>query len=181
MQSRSSPPSPLPPNRPVPSSWRRFAFDWRTVLLWAFLPIAALIAPPGLAVGALIWWRNSKTWDYRERWSGTWLLAIVGLVVYGGITWVVHPLPSLLYALFIGRRENFLVAGLRDIGEMWLLHLCFAPACALILEGLHPLTRRVSRLSRYRVPRRGKAGSVSPSRPPASSPSLVPLSLTYFG
>jgi len=144
------------------------------VLLRAFLPIAALIALPGLAIGALIWWRNSKTWDYRERWSGTWVLAIVGLVVYGVITWVVHPLPSLLYTLFIGRQESFLVAGLRDVGEMWLLHLCFAPACALVLEGLHPLTRRVSRLSRYRVPRRGKAGSVSPSHPPASSLSLVP-------
>ncbi len=167
MQSMSSPPSLLPPNRPVSSRWR-------TVLLRAFLPIAALIALPGLAIGALIWWRNSKTWDYRERWSGTWVLAIVGLVVYGVITWVVHPLPSLLYTLFIGRQESFLVAGLRDVGEMWLLHLCFAPACALVLEGLHPLTRRVSRLSRYRVPRRGKAGSVSPSHPPASSLSLVP-------
>ena len=167
MQSRSSPPSPLPPNRPAPSRWR-------TALLQAFLSIAALLALPGLAIGALIWWRNSKTWDYRERWSGTWVLAIVGLVVYAVITWVAHPLPSLLYALFIGRRESFLVAGLRDVGEMWLLHLCFAPACALILEGLHPLTRRVRRLPRYRVLRRGRAGRVSPGHPPASSLPLVP-------
>jgi hypothetical protein len=175
MPSMSSPPSPLLPNWPAPSLRRRFAFDWRTALLRAFLPIAALLAPPGLGIGALIWWRTSKTWDYRERWSGTRLLAIVGLVVYGAITWVAHPLPSMLHALFVGRRESFLITGLREVGEMWLLHLCFAPTCALILEWLHPLTRRVRLLPRERVPRRGKAGSVSTGHPSASSTlSLVP-------
>ncbi len=164
MQSTSSPPSSLPPNRPVPSRWR-------TALLQAFLSIAALLALPGLGVGALIWWRTSKTWDYRERWSGTWVLAIIGLVVYGVITWVAHPLPSLLRALLVDRRENVLVAGLEDVGKMWMLHLCFAPACALILEWLHPLTQRVRLLPRYRVPRRRE---VPPGHPPLSSPSSVP-------
>ena len=134
MQSISSPPSPLPPNRPAPSLRQRFACNWRAALLRIFLPIAALLALPSLALSALIWWRTSKTWDYRERWTGTWVLAIIGLVVYGVITWVAHPLPSLFHALLVGRRESFLAAGLRAVGEMWLLHLCFAPACALILE-----------------------------------------------
>ena len=173
MQSMSSPPSPLLPNRPAPSLRQRFAFGWRMVLLWIFLPIAVLLALPGLCIGALIWWRTSKTWDYRERWSGTWLLAIVGLVFYGALTWVVHPLPSLFHVLFVGRRESFLAVGLRDVGEIWLLHLCFAPTCALILEGLHPLTRRVNWLPHYRVPRRGRASSTSPGQPPTSSQSLV--------
>jgi hypothetical protein len=134
-----------------------------------------------LSVGALIWWRTGKTWDYRERWAGTWVLAITGLVVYGGITWVAHPLPSLFQALIAPRQEGVLAAGLRGVGKLWLLHLCFAPACALILEWLHPLTRRVRWLSRYRVPRRGKAGSVSPGDPPAGSLSLVltPRHSTY--
>ncbi len=48
----------------------------RKALLRAFLPIAALLALPGLGIGALIWWRTGKTWDYRERLAGTWLLAI---------------------------------------------------------------------------------------------------------
>ncbi len=164
MRSTSSPPSPLPPNRPAPSRWRR-------ALLRAFLPIAAGLSLPGLGVGALIWWRTSKTWDYRERWSGIWVLAIIGLVVYGVITWVAHPLPSLLRALFVDRRENILVAGLEDVGKMWMLHLCFAPACALILEWLHPLTQRVRLLPRYRVPRRGE---VPPGHPPVSSLSSAP-------
>src|SRR5258708_4475310 len=174
MRPMSSPPSPPLPNRPGPILRRRFAFEWRAVLLRIFLPIAALVALPSLGIGALIWWRTSKTWDYRERWSGTWVLAIVGLVVYGAITWVAHPLPSLFDALLVGRRESFLAAGLRAVGEMWLLHLCFAPACALILEWLHPLTRRVRWLSRYRVPRRGKAVGVPPGHPPTSPLSLVP-------
>src|SRR5713101_54634 len=173
MQSMSSPPPPLPPNRPAPSRWRRFLLDWQEVLLRIFLPIAALLAPPSLGIGALIWWRNSKTWDYRERWTGTWVLAIIGLVVYGVITWVAHPLPALFHALFVGRRESFLAAVLRDVGEVWLLHLCFAPACALILEWLHPLTRRVHLLPRYRVPRRGKAGNVPPGHSPVGSLSSV--------
>ena len=176
MQPMSSPPSPLLPNRPASSPWQRFLLDWRAVLLRIFLPIAALLAPASLGIGALIWWRASKTWDYRERWSGTWVLAIIGLVVYAGITWIAHPLPSVLHALLVDRQKNVLVAGLQAVGILWLLHLCFAPACALILEGLHPLTRRVRWLSRERAPRRGKARSVSPGHPPARSLSLVPAS-----
>lgn len=174
MQSMSSPLTPLLPNRPAP--WQRFLLDWRAVLLRICLPLAALLAPASLGIGALIWWRTSKTWDYQERWTGTWVLAIVGLVVYAGITWIAHPLPSLLHTLFARHHENVLVAGLQVVGKLWLLHLCFAPACALILEGLHPLTRRVRWLSRERAPRRGKARSASPGHPPASSLSLVPAS-----
>src|SRR5258707_13561624 len=174
MQSMSSPPSPLQPNRPAPSLRRRFAFDWRTALLRIFLPIAALLALPSLALSALGWWRTSKTWDCRERWTGTWVLAIIGLVVYGVITWVAHPLPSLFHALLVGRRESFLAAGLRAVGEMWLLHLFFAPACPLILEGLHPLTSRVGWPLRYRSPRRGKAVGVPPGHPPATHSSPLP-------
>jgi hypothetical protein len=177
MQSMSSPPSPLSSNQSTPSLCRRLLLGWRTTLLRIFLPIAAALALPSLGIGALIWWRTGKTWDYRERWAGTWVLAIIGLVVFGGITWVAHPLPSLFHALLVDRQENVLVAGLRDVGKQWLLHLCFAPACALILEWLHPLTRRVRWLSHYRVLRRGKAGSVSPGDRPASSLSLVPTPL----
>jgi hypothetical protein len=146
------------------------------VLLRVFLPIAALLALPSLALGALVWWRASKTWDYRERWSGTCVLAIVGLVLYAAITWVAHPLPSLLYALFVARRESVIIAGLRAVGEMWLLHVCFAPTCALILEWLHPLTRRMHLLPRYPVPRRGNADHIPPGHPPVSSLSSVPTS-----
>src|SRR5260370_1457884 len=174
MQSISSPPSPLPPKRPGASVRQRFVCNWRAALLRIFLPIAAGLSPTGLGIGACIWWQNSKTWDYRERWTGCWVLTIIGLVAYGVITWVANPLPSLFHALLVGRRESFLAAGLRAVGEMWLLHLCFAPACALILEWLHPLTRRVRWLPRYRVPRRGKAAGISPGHHPASPLSLVP-------
>lgn len=172
MQSMSSPPSLLPSNQPSP--WQRFFLDWRKALLRLFLPIAVLLALPSLAFGALIWWRTSKTWDYRERWTGTWVLAIIGLVAYAAITWGAHPLLSLFHALFIERRESFFVTALRDVGEMWLLHLCFTPACALLLEWFHPLTRRVRLLPRYRVPRRRKAGRVSAGSPPVGSLSSAP-------
>ncbi len=154
----------------------------RKALLRAFLPIAALLALPGLGIGALIWWRTGKTWDYRERLAGTWLLAIIGLVVYAAITWAAHPLPSMLHALLVDRQKNVLSAGLQDVGKMWLLHLCFAPACALILEWLHPLTRPVRRLPRFRAPRRGQAGCVSPlvPTPPPSSLRSSPSSQVSF-
>src|SRR5260370_39916734 len=134
-----SPPCSQRPCPPFPSP-PRVSCDLRMVLLSVFLPVTAALALPSLGIGALIWWRTSKTWDYRERWSGTWVLAIVGLVVYGAITWVAHPLPSLLHALFVDRRASFLVVSLRGVGEMWLLHLCFAPAFALGLQGPNPLT-----------------------------------------
>ncbi len=151
------------------------------MLLRAFLPIAVLLALPSLALGALAWWRTSKTWDSQERWSGTWVLAIVGLVLYGVITWIAHPLSFLLHEFFVGRRENLPVAGLEAVGKMWLLHLCFAPTCALLLEWLHPLTRRVRLLPRYRAPRRGNAGSVPPGHPPVRSLSSVPTSSSPSG
>jgi hypothetical protein len=173
MQSMSSQPSLLPSNRPDPSLWRRLLLGLRTRLLRIFLPIAAALALPSLGIGALIWWRTSKTWDYRERWAGTWVLAIAGLVVYAALTWFAHPLPSLFHALLVERRESILVASLRAVGKLWLLHLCFAPACALILEWLHPLTRRVRWLARSRVPRRGQAGGALPDHSSASALPLV--------
>ena len=175
MQSMTSPPSLLPSNQSAPSLWRRLLLGWRTTLLRIFLPSAAALALPSLGVGALIWWRTGKTWDYRDRWAGTWVLAIVGLVVYAALTWVAHPLPSLFHALFVERQESILVAGLRAVGEIWLLHLCFAPACALVLEWLHPLTRRARWLARSRVPRRGKAGRASTDH---SSARALPLNAT---
>src|SRR5690242_6725167 len=127
MQSMFSPPSLLPSNRPAPSLWRRFLLDWRRWLLRVFLLLSVALALPSLGIGALIWWRTGKTWDYRERWAGTWVLAIVGVVVYAALAWTVHPLPSLLHALLVERWESILAAGLRAVGKLWLLHLCFAP------------------------------------------------------
>jgi hypothetical protein len=173
MQSMSSPPSLLSSNQPAPSLWRRLLLEWRTVLLRVFLPLSVALALPSLGIGALIWWRSSKTWDYRERWAGTWVLAIIGVVVYTALTWVAHPLPSLFSALLAARQQSILAAGLRAVGKLWLLHLCFAPACALVLEWLHPLTRRVRWLARPRVPRPGKAGGATPDRSLASALSLV--------
>ena len=181
MQSKPSPLSPLPTSRAAPSPRWRLAFDWRTALLRTFLPMAALLALPGLGIGALIWWRTSKTWDYRERWAGTWLLAIVGLAAYAVITWVARPLPALLHALLVDRQKRALVAGVRAVGELWLLHLCFAPACALILEWLHPLTRRARLSPRYRAPWRGQADGISPGQSPAVQPPPTEPLGTYLG
>src|SRR5205814_206285 len=64
-----------------------------------------------------------------------------------------------------------LVTGLRWLGLLWLLHLCFAPTCALILEGLHPLTRRICLLPRASVREPGTAradGSPSLATPRSS-------------
>ncbi len=55
----------------------------RRGLLWVFLPLAAFLALPSLLIAALWWWRASKTWDAQERWSGTWLLAVVCGCAYG--------------------------------------------------------------------------------------------------
>jgi hypothetical protein len=169
----SSRPSPPPSLRPPRSSPLRCPVTIRQALLALYLPIAAVIAMPSLGIGALIWWRASKTWDCRERWSGTWLMAIVGLLIYGFVSWFDHPLPTLLHTLSAALLHSSagprpLVTGLRWLGLLWLLHLCFAPTCALILEGLHPLSRRVRLLPRahMREPGAGRAdGFVSPPTP----------------
>ncbi len=170
MSSKSSPPPLLRPHR---SSPLRCPVSIRQALLALFLPIAAVIALPSLGIGALIWWRASKTWDCRERWSGTWLMAIVGLLIYGLVSWFDHPLPALVHTLsaallHLSAGPRSLVTGLRWLGLLWLLHLCFAPTCALILEGLHPLSRRVRLLPRAHMREPGTAradGFASPATP----------------
>src|SRR5437899_10822206 len=152
MSSRAFPPLPPSPHRPFPSPLHR-PVGARRVLLALFLPIAAVLALPSLGIGALIWWRASKTWDSSERWSGTWLMAIIGLLVYCFLTWFDHPLPSLFLRLsddltHLPTEPRSLVTGLRWLELLWLLHLCFAPTCALILERLLPLSRRVHLLPR---------------------------------
>ncbi len=161
MSSRSSP-LPPPQSHQSPPSPRRRPVGVRQALFAIFLPLAAVLALPSLGIGALIWWRASTTWDYRERWSGTWLMAIVGLLVYGFLTWFNHPLPFLFHTLSVdlshlSAEPRSLVTGLRWLGLLWLLHLCFAPTCALILEGLHPLTRRVRLLPRASARKPGTA------------------------
>jgi hypothetical protein len=74
----------------------------RRILFWLFLLQAALFACPALVLALLLWWRASKTWDARERWSGTWLLAVVCSGIYGGLLYIGHPLPSLLDRLAFG-------------------------------------------------------------------------------
>ena len=118
MQPMSSPPSLLPSNRSAPSLWQRLLPGWRRWLLRLFLPLSAALALPSLGIGALIWWRSSKTWDYRERWAGTWVLALVGLVVYAVLTWAAHPLPTLFHALLTESRESILVGSLRAVGKL---------------------------------------------------------------
>jgi hypothetical protein len=176
MSSRAFPLPPSSPHRPFPSP-PRHPVGARRVLLALFLPIAAVFALPSLGIGALIWWRASKTWDSRERWSGTWLMAIVGLLVYGCLTWFDHPLPSLFHSLSVdlshlSAEPRSLVTGLRWLGLLWLLHLCFAPTCALILEGLLPLSRRVHLLPRAAAREPGMVrvdGFVHPATLPRSS------------
>ena len=66
-----------------------------------------------------------------------------------------------------------MLVGLHWLGLLWMLNLCFAPTCALILEGLHPMTKRVRPLLRYPVTRPVPAGgdasissfSLSPASP----------------
>jgi hypothetical protein len=130
---------------------RRYRLGIRRALLALFLLVAASFALPSLGIAALIWWRAGKTWDSREWWSGTWLLAIIGLLVYGCLTWLYHPLPSLLHSLSVALpplapEPRSLAVGLRWLYLLWLLHLCLAPVCALLLELLHPLSKRVSLL-----------------------------------
>jgi hypothetical protein len=122
----------------------------RRGLLWVFLPLAAFLALPSLLIAALWWWRASKTWDAQERWSGTWLLAVVCGCAYGGILWFGHPFPSLLQAVvfFHHTWSETMVA----LERLWGLHLLLAPACALLLEALRPLSRRVRLSSRRPVP-----------------------------
>ncbi len=176
MSSRASPPLPPSPHRSFLSPLHR-PVGARRALLALFLPIAAVFALPSLGIGALIWWRASKTWDSRERWSGTWLMAIIGLLVYGFLTWFYHPLPSLflslsVYLTHLPTEPRALVTGLRWLGLLWLLHLCFAPTCALILEGLHPLSRRIHLLPRASAREPGTAsgdGFAHPATLPHSS------------
>src|SRR2546430_994825 len=100
MSSRASPPLPPSPHRPFPSPLHR-PVGARRVLIALFLPIAAVLALPSLGMGTLIWWRASKTWDSSERWSGTWLMATIGLLVYGFVSWFYHPLPFLFHSLSV--------------------------------------------------------------------------------
>ncbi len=114
----------------------------RRILFWLFLLLAALFACPALVLALLLWWRASKTWDARERWSGTWLLAVVCSGIYGGLPFVGHPLPVLLERLAFGLfHHRALSQSLGALEQMWEVNLLLTPACALILEALHPLSR----------------------------------------
>lgn len=139
----------------------------RHALLWAFLTLATCLALPSLLIGLLLWWSAGRTWDTRERWSGIWLLAGVCGAVYGGLLWLSRPLPFLLQAVAFGLLHHALAEGMGTLAHLWALHLLLTPVCALILEGLHPLSRRV-RLRPRRPPSNptGCIAQVSTQAPP---------------
>jgi hypothetical protein len=146
----------------------------RARLFWLFLPLAALFAFPALVIALLMWWRASKTWDAHERWSGTWLLALVCGAIYGGLLYVAHPLPSLLeHVVFELLHPRVLYQHVGALAQLWGLNLLLTPACALILEALHPLSR-YARLAPRRPLRplqaaAEEAGIVAPTAPPAEA------------
>ena len=156
----------------------------RRTLLWTFLPLAACLALPSLLIALLLWWSAGRTWDSRERWSGIWLLAGVCSAIYGGLLWLGHPLSFLVQAVALGLLQRSLTESAVALAHLWALHLLLAPVCALVLEGLHPLSRRVRSRPR-RLPSsswRSKLGELRPLTAPASTaqaatqaPSLEPL------
>jgi hypothetical protein len=162
--------SPLLPLHAITSVLRML----RARLFWLFLPLAALFAFPALVIALLMWWRASKTWDAREWWSGTWLLTLVCGAIYGGLLYVAHPLPSLLErVVFELLRPQWLSQHVGALAQLWGLNLLLTPACALILEALHPLSRYA-----HLAPRRPlrplqaaavEAGIVAPKAPPAEA------------
>jgi hypothetical protein len=177
----------LPPSAPqLNRSASAFTFSLRKSFLALFLLVAALFALPSLAIGALVWRSASKTWDYRERWRGAWLFAIPGVLVYVLIMWFAHPLWYMLGGVFYSLLHGHLLFAVEWLGLIWLLHLFLAPACALILEGLHPMTKRIQLLPRHLVPppKEARSAQLSPSsfptmtpfraQPPQVAPSPVP-------
>src|SRR5258708_30308035 len=146
----------------------------RRGLLWIFLPLAACFALPSLLMAALLWWRASKTWDAQERWSGTWLVAVVCGGIYGGILWFGHPLPSLLQTIVFGVFDHALSRSVVSLERLWGLHLLLIPACALILEGLHPLSRRVRLKPRYSIPPSREHTPATQPFPPPALPAVTP-------
>jgi hypothetical protein len=114
----------------------------RARLFWLFLPFAALFAFPALVIALLMWWRASETWDAGERWSGTWLLALVCGAIYGGLLYVAHPLPSLTERIVFGLlHPHGFSQCINALAQVWGLNLLLTPSCALTLEALHPLSR----------------------------------------
>ncbi len=146
----------------------------RRGLLWIFLPLAACFALPSLLMAALLWWRASKTWDAQERWSGTWLLAVVCGGIYAGILWFAHPLPSLLQTIVFGVFDHALSKSVVSLERLWGLHLLLIPACALILEGLHPLSRRVRLKPRCSIPPSRETTEETQSVPALALPAAAP-------
>ncbi len=151
----------------------------RARLFWLFLPLAAFFALPSLVIALLMWWRASKTWDAHERWSGTWLLALVCGAIYGGLLYVEHPLPSLLErVVFELLHPQGLSQHIGALAQLWGLNLLLTPVCALILEASHPLSR-YARLA----PRR-PAGSLQANTMQAGTapfcPAPAPLSSNSF-
>jgi hypothetical protein len=124
----------------------------RPVLLWVFLPLAAFFAFPSLLIALLVWWRISKTWDSHERWSGTWLLAVICTGAYAGLLWFGHSFPSLVQAVAFGVFHHAVSQVVLSLERLWGLDLLLTPLYALILEGLHPLSRRVHLNPRRPVP-----------------------------
>ncbi len=102
----------------------------RRLALLLFLCVAALLALPSLAAGAFLWWSADRTWDYRERWAGIWLLAIPGCLTYALLLRYVYPIKLLLAVSSGGVWQRLCL--------LWAVHMLLTPGISLLLEAFNP-------------------------------------------
>jgi hypothetical protein len=142
----------------------------------AFLSLALVLALPALAIGALLWWIASRTWDHQERWSGIWLLAIPTCTTYALLLRFVHPPPVLLASFASNAWRSFL--------QLWGMNMLLSPCVALLLEALYPMNRRAHPPVCLSLPegvdRKRSGTKFQPARPAALPVPLEPLG-AYLG
>jgi hypothetical protein len=96
----------------------------RWVMYVSVLMAFGVLSPFTIGLGLVLRGQAARSFDSRDSWRGIWAFAILGVMAYGLLFWLLHPLSFLLVALFRALRFGHLAEGVQPLLLLWGIMRC---------------------------------------------------------
>src|SRR5216684_263494 len=130
----------------------------RWAIYVSVLVALGVLSPFTIGLGLVLRGQAARSFDSRDSWRGIWAFAVLGVLAYGLLFWLLHPLSFLLVALFRALRFGHLAEVVQPLLLLWGYHALLAPGFSLVLEVLVKTTQEFQLAPRAVLSRPGDGG-----------------------
>ncbi len=136
----------------------------RWAIYVSVLVALGVLSPFTIGLGLVLRGQAARSFDSRDSWRGIWAFAVLGVLAYGLLFWLLHPLSFLLVALFWALRFGHLAEVVQPLLLLWGYHALLAPGFSLVLEVLVKTTQEAQLAPRAVLSRPGDRGQRRPGQ-----------------